>query len=79
MADRPDYLYDTVSNPELHADEQVKADPSNRKAKNNLVSARVVGYLFVELFDRRTILSEGPSIVKQLEPESQDRGRVLRL
>ena len=56
-----------------------KADPSNRKAKNNLVSARVVGYLFVELFDRRTILSEGPSIVKQFEPESQDRGRVLRL
>ena len=22
-SDRPDYLYDTVSNPELHADEQV--------------------------------------------------------
>jgi len=58
---------------ERHADGRVKANPSNRKAKVNVMSAtRVVGYLPVELFIRRTILSERPyaPLVKQIEPES---------
>jgi len=80
-SDRPDYLrtYDMVFAAERHADEQVKANPSDRKAKDNLTSARVAGYLLVELFNRHTILSEGPcvSIVKHLEPKSGDKNDLV--
>ena len=80
-SDRPDYLrtYDMVLAAERHADDQVKANPSDRRAKDNLISARVAGYLLVELFNRRAILSEGPciSIVKYLEPRSGDRDDLV--
>lgn len=80
-SDQPEYLatYDMVFAAERHADEQVKANPADRKAKDNLTSARVAGYLLVELFNRRTILSEGPcvSIVKHLEPKSGDRNDLV--
>ena len=80
-SDRPDYLrtYDMVFAAERYADEQVQANPSDRKAKENLTSARVAGYLLVELFNRRTILSEGPcvSIVKHLEPKSGERNDLV--
>ena len=58
---------------ERHADGRVKANPSNWKAKVNVMYAtRVVGYPPVELPIRRTILSERPytPLVKQIEPGS---------
>ena len=60
----PDYLsaYNLVLDAELHANE-----------RDNLISARVAGYLLLELFNRRGILSEGPcaSLVKQLNSPSR--------
>ena len=63
--DRPNHLsvYNTLLNAERHADEQVEADPSNRKAKGNLTFARVAGYLLLELFNRRMTLSEMPCVL----------------
>ena len=67
---RHNYLsaYDKVYNAERHAVEQVEANSTNKEAEQNVVSARVAGHLLVELFSRRTILSEGPSrsLAKQL-------------
>jgi len=80
-SDRPDYLrtYDMVFAAERHADEQAKANSSDRKARDNLTSARVTGYLLIELFNRRAILSEGPclSIMKHLELKSGDRNDLV--
>jgi len=58
----PDYLraYDMALNAERHAGEQVEADPSNREAKDHLMFARVAGYLLLEFFNRRAVLSEIP-------------------
>ena len=77
---RPDYLsvYNLVLDAERHANEQVEANPSSREAKDNLMFARVAGYLLTELFNRRTILSEGPcaSLAKQLKSPSREGGTV---
>ena len=71
----PDYLrvYNLVLNAERHVDEQVRDHPSNRQATDNLISARVAGYLLLELFNRRRVLSGEPcaSFVKQLNSPSQ--------
>jgi len=71
---RPDYLsvYNLVLDAERHANEQVEANPSSREAKDNLMFARVAGYLLTELFNRRAILSEGPcaSLAKRLKSPS---------
>jgi len=55
-------------NAERHAHEQVEADPTNQEAKDHPTFARVAGYLLLEFFNRRTILSEIPcvSLVKRL-------------
>jgi hypothetical protein len=60
--------YDRVYNAEWHALQQVEANATSKETKQKLISARVAGYLLVELFNRRTILSEGPcaSLVKKL-------------
>ena len=77
---RPTFLsaYTAVLNAERHANEQLEADPSNREAKENRTFARVAGYFLLELFNRRTILSEMPcvSLVKQLISRPQDGGTV---
>ena len=66
--------YDTALNAERHANEQVEADPSNQEAKAHLMFARVAGYLLLEFFNRRTILSEIPclSLVKRLISPPRD-------
>ncbi|KAF9654326.1 hypothetical protein BDM02DRAFT_3106658 [Thelephora ganbajun] len=75
---RPDYLsvYGLVLDAERHANEQVKANPSYREAKDNLMFARVAGYLLIELYNRRAILSEVPcrSLVKQLKSLPREDG-----
>ena len=54
--------YNLVLDAELDADE-----------KDNLISVRVAGYLLLELFNRRGVLSEGPcaSFVEQLNSPSR--------
>ena len=85
---RPTYFsaYVKAYNAERHAVEQVEANPTNKEAEQNVISARIAGYLLVELFRRRTILSDGPcvSLVKQLispprEPEDTDHDLVFRI
>jgi len=75
---RPDYLktYDIILNAERHAVQQVENSSSDQGAKQNLIYARVVGYLLLELFDRRMILSDGPceSLVKQLTSLPRESG-----
>ena len=75
---RPDYLsvYNLVLDAERHANEQVEANLSGREAKDNLMFARVAGYLLLELFSRCAILSEGPcaSLAKQLKSPSREGG-----
>ena len=77
---RPSYLsaYNIVLDAERHANEQLEADPSNREAKENRTFARVAGYSLLELFGRRTILSEIPcvSLLKQLVSPPRDGGTV---
>ena len=64
----PYYLsaYNLVLDAELDA--ELDADE-----KDNLISARVAGYLLLELFNRRGVLSEGPcaSFVEQLNSPSR--------
>jgi hypothetical protein len=68
--------YEMILNAERHADEKVKADPSNKEAKDQAISARVAGYLLLELYNRRFTLYDGPaaSLVKQILSESQEGG-----
>ena len=65
--------YDAVLNAERHANEQTMIGP---EAKDNLISARVAGYLLLELYNRRTTLADRPSssLVKSIVSPSQDGG-----
>ena len=58
----PDYLtaYDKISKAKRHAVQQVGVNPTDEEEEEHLVSARVGGYLLVELFNRRAIISDGP-------------------
>ena len=71
--DRPQYLsaYNLAFNAEKFATKQAEANPINRK--DNIISARVAGYLLVELFNRRAILTEGPCSYLSNELRSEDR------
>lgn len=73
---RPIYLkaYNTILEAGDHASEQVKANPFSEEAKDNAMHARVIGYLLLEVFNRRAILTEGPcaSIAKQIESASRE-------
>ena len=79
----PDYLnaYNLVLKAESHAEEQVRDHPSNQQAKDNLMFARVAGYLLLELFNRRGVLSEGPcaSLVKQFNSPSREGKSAIQL
>ena len=80
----PDYLraYNLVLDAECHANEQVRDNPSNQQAKDDLISARAAGYLLLELFNRRRgVLSEGPcaSFVKQLNSPSRQGKSGIQL
>ena len=71
-------VYKTILDAERHADDQVKASSFVEEPKENRMFARLIGYLLLELFNRREVLSEGPcaSIVKQIEPTSR-RGSAV--
>ena len=80
---RSSYLcaYEKVHNAECHAAQQ-----TGREAEQNVISARVAGYLLVELYARRAILSEAPceSLTKQLlsppqEPGVTEYGLIFRI
>jgi len=72
----PNHLraYDLAFNAERHADKRLKVDPSNQEAKDHLMFARVAGYLLLEFFNRRAILSDIPceSLAKRLISPPQD-------
>lgn len=70
-SDWPDYFsaYNTIFDAEDHAAQQaLEADHRNREAKDDSTFARVVGYLLLELFNRRVVLSKTPcaSLVRQV-------------
>ena len=77
---RPNHLsaYTTVLNAERYAGERVQVDSSSRDAKNDLIFARIAGYLLIELYNRRKILSDMPcaALIKQILSPSQDGGTV---
>jgi len=73
--DRPQYLsaYNLAFNAEKYATQQAEADPSNNlRAKDNIISARVAGYILVEFFNRRAILTEGPCRYLSIELNRDD-------
>jgi len=52
--------YDIVLDAERHAMERLHAIPLGREERDNLIFARVIGFLLIELFDKRAILSVEP-------------------
>jgi len=52
--------YDIVLNAERHAKERLAINPSGREEEDNLLFARVTGFLLIELFNVRAILSVEP-------------------
>ncbi|KAF9778920.1 hypothetical protein BJ322DRAFT_1113799 [Thelephora terrestris] len=63
-----------ILNAEYHANLQVEANPSRKDAKDNVIFARVAGYLLLELYGRRMTLSDEPasSLVSQLLSRSEE-------
>ena len=49
--------YDIVLDAERHAKERLDGNPLGREEKDNLVFARVTGFLLLELFKKRAILT----------------------
>jgi hypothetical protein len=66
--------YETILSAERHADERIKANPSDKEVRDQLISARVVGCLLVELYARRSILYDKPaaSLMREILSESQE-------
>ena len=54
------HAYDIVLNAECHAMKLPDAIPPVQRENNNLIFARVTGFLLIELFDKRAILSVEP-------------------
>jgi len=54
--------YGIVLNAELHAEERLAINPLGQKEKDNLIFARVTGFLLIELFDNRKILGVTPYV-----------------
>jgi hypothetical protein len=77
----PNYItaYNTILNAERHAVTQ--AAPFNKKARQNVMFARLAGYLLLELFYRRGILTEGPcrSIATQINKPSRGNSTDLEV
>jgi hypothetical protein len=71
--DRPQLLgaYHLAYNAERYAIQQALSD-SSKKAKDRILFARVFGYLLVELFNWRAILTEGPCNRLLIELQSGD-------
>lgn len=76
--DQPSYqsAYDMILTAERHADQKINANPSDKEARGQLISARVVGYLLVELYTRRSILYDKPAawLMREILSESQQGG-----
>ena len=71
----PQYLsaYNLALNAETYATQQAEADPAQN---DNITSARVAGYLLLEFFHLRDILTTGAceQISKELHLENQEPG-----
>ena len=69
----PQYLsaYNLALNAETYATQQAEAHPAQN---DNIIFARVAGYLLLEFFDLRDILTTGPcdQILKELQSGSQE-------
>jgi len=59
--------YDIVLDAEHHAEERLAINPLGQKEKANLIFARATGFLLIELFDKRKILSVTPCVTLALE------------
>jgi len=73
---RPEYLsaYNIVLDAERHAKERLDTDPLGREEKDNLMFARVTGFLLLELFKERAILTVEPCTSLALEITSSPVG-----
>jgi hypothetical protein len=73
--DCPQYLsaYNLAFNAERYATQKLVAGPTKN---DNIMSARVAGYLLVELFNWRKILTTGPcdQLLKELQSKSLEPG-----
>ena len=73
--DCPQYLsaYNLAFNAERYATQKLVADSTTN---DNIISARVAGYLLVELFNWREILTTRPcdQLSKEIQSESQESG-----
>lgn len=67
------YAYHLACNAEGYATQQALSD-SSKQAKDDILYARVFGYLLVELFNWRAILTEGPFNQLLMELQLEDRG-----
>jgi len=59
--------YHIVLDAEHHAEKQLLINSIGQKEKDNLIFARVTGFLLIELFDNRKILSVTPCVTLALE------------
>jgi len=75
--------YKLAYDAEIYAAQQAGARPTNKEekdkieqAEDDIISARVAGYLLVELFRQREILTEEPCkrLLKELRSESREGG-----
>ena len=69
-------VYERILVAECQATEQVEGNPTNKVAKDDVISARVAGYLLIELWNRRMVLTEKPCqwLVRSLVSPHQDNG-----
>jgi len=76
-ASTPSHLeaYNLVLKAESHANEQVQVNP-NPEANDRLMSARITGYLLLELSERCEILTDKPylALVSQIILKSRESG-----
>ena len=76
--DRDAYLsaYERIHFAECQATERVKGNPTDKTAQDDVISARVAGYLFIEFWNRRKALTDAPclEIVRSLASPHQGGG-----
>lgn len=71
--------YQRAVEAELHAIGQAEADPTSKEAEANVVFARFVGYLLIELHKRYAVLGERACEALQVSVMSEPREPVTNL
>ena len=68
--------YKRVLFAESKAIDRAKANPTDQTAKDNMISAGVAGYLLIEFWDRREVLTDAPflDLAKSLVSPHQGNG-----